>query len=183
MKTKKRLYLMGLFLGILFSIHSQGWTHPIAETKGPVITSALAVQQEMKEGYFGSIWKFYIEAKHPDGDMAKIGVRVNQAGHGPLGTDWIFLGAQHRNHFKGYLQWDTSGSGDEAQTTLEIFVIDSAGNASKEARFRFLCASGWEDQSRPGCLLDQSELPAPFDQGDILRIGHINIDVPFALNQ
>jgi hypothetical protein len=183
MNTKKRLYLIGLLLGISFAIHPQGWTQVIPEMKGPVITSAFAVHQKMQEGYFGSIWKFYVEAKDPDGDMAKIAVRVNQAGYGQLTTDWIFLKSQHRNNLKGYLQWDTSGSGEGAQITLEIFVIDRVGNASEEARFRLVCASGCDDQSRPGCLLDQSRPPAPFDQGDILRIGHINIAVPFVLNQ
>jgi hypothetical protein len=176
MDTKKRLCLIGLFFGISFSTHPQGWAQETPEMKGPVITSAFAVQQKTQEAHYGSIWRIYIEAKDPDGDMAEIAVRVNQAGYG-LATDWFFLKLQHRNHLKGYLQWDISGLGEGAQTTLEIFVIDRAGNASKEARFRLTCSSGCVDYSRPGCLLDQSRPPAPFDEGDTLRIGHINVDL------
>jgi hypothetical protein len=183
MNTKKQLFLIVLLLGISFSIHPLGWTDAMPEMKGPVITSALAVQQKMQEGNYGSIWKFYVEAKDPDGDMARIAVRVYQAGYGQLTTDWIFLKPQHRNHLKGYLQWNASGLREGAQITLEIFVIDRTGNVSEEASFRLVCTSGCEDQSRPGCLLDQSRLPAPFDRGNILRIGHINIDASFALNQ
>jgi hypothetical protein len=182
MNTKKRFYLISLLLGISFSIHPQGWADTIPEVKGPVITSALAVQQKMGEGYYGSIWKFYVEAKDPGGEMAKIAVRASQAGYGQLATDWIFLKPEHRNHLKGYLQWDSSGSIEWAQITLEIFVINMAGNVSKEARFGLVCTSGCEDYSRPGCLLDQSRPPAPFDQGDTLRIGHIRI-APVDLNE
>lgn len=176
MKAKKLFYLIGLFWGISLLVCLPGWAQPAQEMKGPVITSAFAVQQQVGEQYYGSVWKIYVEAKALDGDMAKIGVRVNQAGHGSA-TDWIALKPRHRNQFKGYLQWDTAGSRDGAQITLEIFVIDRAGDASKEARFRLVCSSGSVDHSRPGCLLDQSEPPAPFDQGDVPRIGHININL------
>ncbi len=149
MNAKKRLYLIGLPLWLLLLICPQGWAQPGSAMKGPVITSAIAIQQKLQEGYYGSIWKIYIEAEAPDGDMAKIGIRVNQAGYGSV-TDWISLKPWHRNQFKGYLQWDIAGSRDVAQITLEIFVIDRAGDASNEARFRLVCSSGRVDHSRPG---------------------------------
>ncbi len=176
MNGKKRLHLIGLPLWFLLLICPQGWAQPGSAMKGPAITSAFAIHQKLQEGYYGSIWRIYIAAEDPDGDMVKIGVRVNQASYGSA-TDWISLKPRHRNQFKGYLQWDTAGSRDEAQITLEIFVIDRAGDVSKEARFRLVCSSGSMDYSKPGCLLDQSELPAPFDQEDIPRIAYINVNL------
>ena len=166
----------------MFSICSKGWAQPAPETKGPVIASALAIQ-EMQYRHcgqdYGSIWKIYIEAEDPDKEMAKIAVSVNQVGYGQLATDWTSVKPQHRHHFKGYLQWDTFGSRDGAHIRLKISVIDRVGNASEEVVFRLTCKSGGEDNSRPGCLLYQSGPPAPFDQGDILRIGHINVNLAY----
>jgi hypothetical protein len=71
-----------------------------AGIKAPIITHAFAVDK----GSYGYIWKIYIEAEDPDGDMDKIAVVVDQMGYGYYPTDWIMLRPQYRDHIIGYLQ-------------------------------------------------------------------------------
>lgn len=169
MKTKKQVYLIGLLLGIVLLIAPQGRAQPKPEAKGPNIIHALAVDK----GYYGSIWKIYLEAEDPDGQMLKIACTVEQTGYGMYPTNWIFLKPGFQKHFKGYIQWNTFSSKGMAlkegdQIILRISVIDKVGNESREVVFPFTFVSGVKGQSKP---------PAPFDQGDIPRLGFISIDL------
>ena len=64
----RHMFFAGVFLVALFTAPS-GWTQPKPETKRPIITSAFAVEK----GYYGYIWKIYVEAEDPDEDMLRIG--------------------------------------------------------------------------------------------------------------
>jgi hypothetical protein len=57
---------------------------------------------------------------------------------------------------------------EEDQIILRISVIDGFGSESREVVFPFTFVSGAKGQSKP---------PAPFDQGDIPRLGFISIDL------
>jgi hypothetical protein len=141
------------------------------ETKAPIITHAFAVDK----GYYGYIWKIYIEAEDPDADMEKIAVIVNQVGYGQHPTDWIILKPQYRGHVIGYLQWNTFSSKasclpESTQITVKVSIFDKSGNESNEVVFPFTFESGVRNEY-------QDQLPAPFDTGDIPRLGHIIIDI------
>ena len=74
---------------------------------------------------------------------------------------------------KGYLQWNTFSSVGGAmkegdRIILKISVIDKAGHESNEIVFPFTFVSG---------VGSEKPLPAPFDQHNIPRIGHITIDL------
>ena len=71
MKIKTLLYLFGLFLAITLFVTHVGWAQPKPGTNAPVITHSFAVEK----GYYGYIWKIYIEAEAPNGDMFKIGMK------------------------------------------------------------------------------------------------------------
>jgi len=74
-------------------------------TRAPIITHAFAVER----GYYGYIWKIYIEAEDPDGDMLRIASVVNK----PvmlLSNRLIYLKSPYQKHFKGYIQWNTFSS-------------------------------------------------------------------------
>jgi len=138
----------------------------------PVIIHAFAVDK----GHYGYIWKIYIEAMDPDGDMDKIAVVVNQAGYGYYPTDWIILKPQCREHFIGYLQWNTFSSKaphlpEWTQITVKISVFDKAGNESNEAVFPFT----FESEAKNQC-----PLAPPFNKENIPRIGHVMIDLCYA---
>jgi hypothetical protein len=126
-------------------------------------------------GYYGNIWRIYVEAEDPDGDMLRIAAVVDQVGYGHYPTDWIYLKPPYQKHFKGYIQWNTFSSKasylrEWTQITLKISVMDKAGNESNEVVFPFSFETGVKGQY-------QSKPPAPFDQGDLPRLGYIHIDL------
>jgi len=139
-------------------------THP------PIITHAFAVER----GHYGYIWKIYIEADDPDGKMLRIASMVDEVGYGHYPTDWIYLKHQYQKHFKGYIQWNTYSTNTSflppwTQITLKVSVFDEAGNESNEVVFPFSFEITPKEYTYT--------LPAPFDQGDLPRLGYIHVDL------
>jgi len=115
MNFKKALGFISLLLALTFFLPCQGWaqlfryeggTGPKPGTHAPIITHTFAVEK----GSYGYIWKIYIEAEDPDGDMLKIASSVDQVGYGHYPTNWIYLKPQYQKGFKGYIQWNTFSS-------------------------------------------------------------------------
>ena len=173
MKNKKYFYLMCLFLTMLLFAPSMGWTRTEPETKAPVITHSFAVER----GQYGYIWKIYIEAEDPDGDMYRIASVVDQPGYGRYPTDWLLIKPDYRKHFKGYVQWNTFSSRapylhEWTNITMKVSILDKTGNESNVVVFPFTFESGVKDQYK-------YKLPALFDQGDLPRLGYIQIDLAY----
>ena len=171
---------MSLLLALTFFAPCHGWTQPLFPyegggkpkpgTHGPIITNAFAVER----GYYGYIWKIYIEAEDPDADMLRVASVVDEVGYGHYPTDWIYLKSQYQKHFKGYIQWNTYSSTtpyltEWTQITLKVSVLDKAGNESNVVVFPFTFETG-KDQY-------QYKLPAPFDQGDLAKLGYIHVNL------
>ena len=140
-------------------------------TKAPIITNAFAPDK----GQYGYIWKIYIEAEDPDGDMEKIAVVVEQAGYGYYPTDWIILRPRYREHLIGYLQWNTFSSKasylpEWTRITVRVSIFDKAGNESNEVIFPFTFEPGVKNQYA-------YQLPAPFEKRNLSRLGHIMVDL------
>ena len=172
MMNKRLVYLLsGMAWGLVLLASPLGWAQPRPETKGPIITRAFAVDK----GNYGYIWKIYFEAEDPDGEMLRIAAVVDQPGYGHYPTGWIYLKPQYQKRFKGYIQWNTFSSKasylrEWTQITLKVSIVNKAGNESNEVVFPFTFESGVKDQY-------QYKLPAPFDQGDIPKLGNIFIDL------
>jgi hypothetical protein len=178
MNISKFIGILGLLLTFSFFVPCQGSSQMTSNTGGvqtkpgthaPVIIHSFAVDK----AYYGYIWKVYIEAESPYGDMLKIASVVEQLGGGRYPTDWIYLKPQYQKHFKGYIQWNTFGGsyvGEWTQITLKVSVFDKAGNESNEVVFPFTFESG-------GMSVDQYTLPPPFDQGDNVKLGNISINL------
>jgi hypothetical protein len=169
MKNSEVVQMLGLFLGIVLLFAPEGRTQSKEELKRPVITKYYATDR----GRYGTIWKIYIEAEAGEAEMSKMAVVVEQPGQGYYPADFILLDPQHRNHLKGYLQWNTFSSKgavlkEREHITLRASVIDKAGIVSEEVIFPFTFVSGAQEEAG---------LPAPFDQGSIPRIGFISIDL------
>ncbi len=152
-------------------VRRPGGAQPKPEKHAPIITHAFAVER----GYYGYICKIYLEAEDPGGDMLSIACSVDQAGYGRYPTDWIYLKPPYQKHFKGYVQWNTFSSKapylkEWTQITLKLSIIDRERNESNEVVFPFTFESG-------GRSFDQHQLPAPFDHGDVPRMGDIRIDL------
>ncbi len=185
MNLKKILSSISLLLALTFFVPCRGWTQALFPYEGggqtkpgtnaPIITHAFAVER----GYYGYIWKIYIEAEDPDGDLLRIASVVDQVGYGHYPTDWIYLKPEYKKHFKGYIQWNTFSSRSSYLTewtniSLKVSVFDRAGNESNVIVFPFtfeLVKGQYEYKP-----------PSPFDQGDLPRLGYIHIDL-FDSNQ
>jgi len=179
MNTRKILYLVSLLLMLTLFIPIQGsaqmfpyieGTQPKAGSPAPIITHAFAVEK----GYYGYIWKIYIEAEDPDGQMLRIASVVDEMGYGHYPTDWIYLKSQYQKHFKGYIQWNTFSSRSSylpewTEITVKVSVFDKAGNESNEVVFPFTFEITPEEYAY--------KLPPPFDQGDLPRLGYIAVDL------
>jgi hypothetical protein len=171
MNTKTFFGIIGVSMAITFLIGSEGRAEPGEVAKSPMITHSFAVDK----GYNGYIWKIYIEAEDPDGDMLRIASVVDQVGTGHYPTDWIYLRPQCQKGFKGYIQWNTFSSNttyipEWSQITLRVSIIDKAGNESNVVVFPFTFESGVKDQYR-------YKMPAPFNDGDVSKLGNILIDL------
>ena len=179
MKIKKTLYVASILLAITVLLPYQGRTQlfpytggkqPKPGTRAPIITHAFAVDK----GYYGYIWKIYIEAEDPDGEMLRIASVVDEVGVGSYPTDWIYLKHQYAKHFAGYIQWNTFSSATSylpewTQITLKVSVIDKSGNESNEVVFPFTFEISPKQYAY--------HPPAPFDQGNLPRLGHITVNL------
>jgi hypothetical protein len=181
MRIYKFVIVLGLFLFVSLYSFNEGRAQPLFAPEGgkptkpgtsvPIIKNSFAVEK----GFYGYIWKVYIEAEDPDGDILKIASVVSQPGYGYYPTDWVYLKRPYQKHLKGYLQWNTFSSKTNflrewTQITLMVSIVDKAGNESNVVIFPFEFASGVKG-------LYTYKLPPPFDQGDLPRIGYIHIDL------
>jgi hypothetical protein len=164
------VFMVSLVVISAFSNIGEGWAQPKSGGQPPVIIHSYALDK----GVYGQTWKIYIEAEDPDGDMLKIASVLEQEGiryRRPI--DFIFLKKRDRKQLKGFLSLNTyflrePSMAVSPRLTLRVSISDKAGNESKEAVFHFeFVPNGAESAAR---------LPAPFDQGDIPKLGNILIE-------
>jgi hypothetical protein len=176
MKINKYIYLFGILLIVTFftlsaeRLESLGRVQPQPGSKPPVITHSFAVEK----AYYGYVWKFYIEAEDPDSDMYKILAIAHQPGYGTYTNILpIVLKPGFRQHLKGYIQWNSFSSKasyiqEWTQVTLRISIVDKGGYESNEVIFPITFESG---------VKSQYTLPAPFDQGEVSKLGYLDLDL------
>lgn len=168
---KHKIMILGWLLSVCLMLLIPQVVQSETKPKGnpPVITHSYAVEK----GHYGYIWKIFIGAHDPDGDMSRIAVVVNQTGAGHYPTDWIVLKSPYQKQFKGYIQWNTFSSRTSAlrewtNITLTVSIFDRAGNESNEVVFPFEFVSGGHQTPQP---------IAPFNEGGLPRLGYIHIDL------
>ncbi len=152
-------------------LSSRTMADPEDEPRGPRITHAFTLEKIR----YGDILKVYIEAEDPEGKMVRIGTVVDQAGYGRYPISWVYLDPTHRRHFRGYLQWNTFSSktvtlSEGTPIVLTVTVFDRSGNPSNPFAFPIIFESG-------GKRMSSHQLPPPFDQGDVRKLGSIDIDL------
>jgi hypothetical protein len=169
---KKKVAL--LFVLVVFFLYAgcasnQAMTRagtPPSGSKPPLITSYFAPEK----GIQGDTIKIYLAAEDPDGDMRDIGTQITQVGYGVYPTDWTYLGAEYRQHFVGYLQWNTASNDplpEWTQISINISVFDRRGNQSNQIVLPFEFTLGASTVAPP----------APFDQAGIPRLGYISTEL------
>ena len=172
MKPIRILSILGLLVALSFLFEPIASAQPAPVAKPPTITHAFAVDKGTYHN--GYIWKIYIEAEAGDANMSRIASVMEQPGAGSYPTDWIIIKPRSQKGLKGYIQWNArSVSGDlneGTMITLRVSIFDKAGKESNIAVFHFTFELG---PTSP----DTYKLPPPFDQGDVPRLGYINIDL------
>ena len=168
MNTKDLLWIISLPIIVIFFIVSQGTTQPKPGMNAPVITHSFAIEK----GRYLDVVKLYIEADDPNGDMFRIATVADETGSGYHPPDWIYLKPKDGHHFVGYLQWNTHSSfgwvREWHNVTLKVSVFDKNGNESNVVIFPFEFVSE---------VLPKPQPPAPFNQGNIPRLGHVMIEL------
>jgi len=164
-------WLYGAVLALVVFSGTRGWTQSQSGSNAPVITHAFTVEKI----HYGDVLKVYIEAEDPTGDMLKIATVVDQAGSGRYPVDWVYLKPKDRNHFKGYLQWNTFSSkapfiSEGTPITLTVSVFDKSGNQSNALAFPITFESGVKRAS-------SYQLPSPFNEKDVKKLGDIDIEL------
>lgn len=163
----KKLILFSSFLVVVLFVAHYGWTQERQKIHPPVITHAYATDK----GPNGTVWKIYIEAEDAGGDMNYVLVVVDQIGQGRYPADRVLLDPRHRSHLKAFLQWNTlraEGLREGTHITVTGSIRDMAGNESKEVVFPFTFVSG---------VSAQEDVPIPFDEINIPRIGYIGVSL------
>jgi hypothetical protein len=132
----------------------------------PVITHSFA-SEELSHG---DIWKIYLEAHDPDGDMRQFVCAFTQVGYGPYSSEYVIIKKRHRERMKGYLVFP-SYVGDRlsewTQLSLIIYIRDKGGNTSNKVVFPLVLSRGAK----------QGTPPPPFDIGDLDKLGTIPVEL------
>jgi hypothetical protein len=171
MDNKRMCRVSGVVVALVLFSGLQGWAQSGSGSKPPVITHAFTVEKIM----YGDILKVYIEAEDPQGEMFRIATVVNQAGYGRYPTSWVYVKPKDRQHFKGYLQWNTFSSrtsrlSEWTHVTLTVSVFNKSGNESNVFTFPISFETGVQRAS-------SYRVPPPFNQNGVSRLGFINVDL------
>ena len=133
----------------------------------PVITHSFA----SKEVSHGDIWRIYVEANDPDGDMRYFAYTIRTSGRGRRG-DYVRIKKGDRATMLGYLRVFTSPPGDPlaewAHLTLTLYIRDRSGKASDKVTFPVALSRG----------VKQASPPPPFDIEGLKWLGQIWVELP-----
>jgi len=172
MKTKRSFHLSRLIWTVILFVFFQGCVSLPVSPPGtkPVITDAFINKEK---GIYGSVLKIYLKAEDPKGSMFKIFTVVDQVGYGRYFPDTIYVEPPCQHDLKGYLQWNTfsfraARLPEWTQITIQVSVTDTGGNESNTVVFPFEFVSE---------AVPESPLPSPFNQGNIPRLGYLNINL------
>ena len=106
---------------------------PTGEKHTPVIQE-IAAQKEIRDG---ALWKIYIRATDPDGDLDRIQITFGQPG-GTYVPDIIMQDKKSKEMNGALLVWARlNGGTGSIYATAEIRVEDRAGNLSKPQVLQF----------------------------------------------
>ncbi len=159
------LLALGAFLLFLAGTPATGFeifrpkVGPTGEKHRPVVI-AIDAQREFGDG---TLWKIYVRASDPDGDLDKIQVTFS-ASPGMYAPDLFVLPKSQRKEVNGaILVWarlNGDGSTDDIYGKVEIRAEDRAGNLSEPKKLQFTVQEyGMYDEFVP---------PSGFDRNVVL---------------
>lgn len=163
-----------VFIGALLALPLRmGDSKPLAEWliepggSPPLITNWFASE----ELHHGDIWKIYLEANDPDGNMRTFECIFDQVGYGSYSPHYVVIKKQHREELRGYLNFFSSGGPGQlpewTQLSLTVFIRDKNGNTSNRVVFPLTLSLGAK----------QGPPPPPFDIGGLEKLGTILVNL------
>lgn len=134
----------------------------------PVITHWFASERVNR----GDIWKIYLEASDPDGDMRHFVCVLDQVGYGPYPAEYVVVKREHREKLKGYLRFFTSaGMGlqmsEWTRFSLTVYIRDRGRLTSNKVILPLVLSQGAK----------QGPPPPPFDSAPLDILGAISIEL------
>ena len=156
-----------LLMGIGYSKSLHEWL--IRPGGSPPVITHWHASEEL---HHGDIWKIYLEANDPDGDMRQFVCIFNQLGYGQYFPDFIVIKNGYSKDLRGYLRFfSTSGDGvslpEWTQLTLTVFIRDKGANRSNKVVFPLVLSRGAK----------QGPPPPPFDTGPLDKLGTIMVEL------
>jgi len=148
-------------------VHSQLFWQRQPVGGPPVITDSFAAT----EVSHGDVWKVYVKANDPDGDMRYLAYNIQISGQGGH-TNRVGVRKGDRAELLGYLNIffppARDAWGEWADLTMTLYIQDSQGNTSEKVTFTTALSRG----------VKQASPPAPFDIGGLKALGHIWVELP-----
>lgn len=164
-----------VFIGVLtaFAIR-MGYPKPLGEWlikpggRPPIITHSSAGG----EITHGDLWRIYLEAEDPDGDMRRFVCTFWQIAYGYYSSEYVFVKKRHQEKMKGYLTFPSYlGAGlylpEWTQLRLTVYIQDKGGNTSNKVVFPLVLSRGSK----------QEPPPPPFDAGALDKLGTIAVEL------
>jgi predicted small secreted protein len=167
MKTFVKALLIPLLIPLPFVLTcctTMGGSGTQAGGSPPVITNSFA----SKELSPGDIWKIYVEAHDPDGDMRQFVCVIKQVGYGEYSADYVVIKEPHREKMKGYLRFFSGAGGGSrlgewTNLSLTLYIRDRGRKNSNKVVFPLTLSRGSK----------QAPPPPPFNTGGLDRLGTI----------
>jgi len=109
---------------------------PVGKAHEPIL-EVIAAQTEIRNG---NIWKIYIRATDPDGDLDKIQFTFGQLGASSYSPDTIYFDKKVASMNGSISVWANLNGGGASGTiygTVEVLVEDRAGNMSNSKTIMF----------------------------------------------
>jgi hypothetical protein len=127
---------------------------PLGDKHRPIV-EAIEAQKEIGDG---NLWKIYIRASDPDGDLDKLHVTFSQPGTGSYSPDLLVQKTKMKSLNGFVLVWaklQGGGSTSAIYGDVEIRAEDRAGNMSAPKKLEFtLSQFGGEDRFIPASGFD-----------------------------
>jgi hypothetical protein len=172
--VKGFLRIIGIAVIVLLPVsmaHSQislkEWLQKIKPRgKPPVVTHSFASGKVSH----GDVWRIYLKADDPDGDIRQVFYSVGQ---GRAGVRFRSLAIKnvHRAGLMGYVgvvvSPPTTGVAEWTELILTLYIEDDRGNKSDEVAFSMALTRG----------VKQGSPPSPFDGGDLESLGMIWVEL------
>lgn len=161
MKATGKILLILALMTLLF-VMVRCTTLPERQTEPagspPVITHSFAVEKLSH----GDIWKIYVEAEDPDGDMRTIEYSIRGPRHGSQ-SFVIKKGSRAKllGYLEGFFSSPTNAVAEWTELTLTLYIRDKRGNTSDKVVFPLALTRG----------VKQGPPPAPFDSGGLKGVG------------